>query len=61
MKNWAISLCLIKDADEKSSAYAGFVKVASQSYQAVAGAFPFVCHSLVNYRQSSPEMTAAMG
>lgn len=43
MKQWCLSLRMIKDPSEKDSAYRGFCKVLPISIKAVTDNFPFLC------------------
>jgi len=56
MKQWCLSLRMLKDPNEKESAYRGFCSVLPVSVKAVTENFPFLCSCFSNYKQPPADL-----
>ena len=56
MKNWCLSLRMLKDPDEKATAYRGFCKVAPNSFNAVRDNFPFICSCFTQFKNAPDDL-----
>lgn len=61
MKQWCLSLRLVKDPVEKESSYRGFCKVLPTSTKAVTDNFPFICSCFSNYRSPPADLEQTFG
>lgn len=61
MKQWCLSLRLVKDPSEKESGYRGFCKVLPISTKAVTDNFPFICSCFSNYKSPPADLEQAFG
>ena len=58
MKNWCLSLRMLKDPTEKTSAMRGFCRVAPNSIEAIRNNFPFVCSCITNFKNPPADLEA---
>ena len=58
MKNWCLSLRMLKDPTEKASALRGFCQVAPNSIEAFKSNFPFVCSCFTNFKSPPADLEA---
>ncbi|CDW78644.1 transportin-1 isoform 1 [Stylonychia lemnae] len=51
LKQWCISMRIIKNGPEKESAFRGICNMIPHNPQAAMNALPYLCHSFVNYKE----------